>query len=198
MSEPASGGLVARATSALHAVEDAVLALLLGAMVVLAPMQILLRNLFDEGITWADPLIRVLVLWVGLLGAVSASRGNRHITIDVLSRVLRPRPQAGVAALTGLFTTLVCAVVAFHSGRFVATEREYESIAFSGIEAWIFQIVIPFSFGAIALRYALYTLGDVAVVLGLRAPDQEVRDLPGVDFDDDHEGGGEAAGRDER
>lgn len=175
MSDPASQGLASRALGLLHSVEDAALALLLGTMVLLAPLQIFLRNFFDLGITWADPFLRVLVLWIGLLGAVAASRGNRQISVDVVSRLLAPRSQAAVGVVTGAFTTFVSAFVAWHSGRFVATEFEYESIAFSGIDAWILQIVIPFAFGAIALRYALYTLVDGAVALGLREPPEDER-----------------------
>ena len=143
-----------------HKVEDAVLALFLGAMVVLAPLQIFLRNFFDQGVTWGDPLLRVLVLWVGLLGAVSASRGNRHISIDVLSRFVNTRPRLAMQIVTSLFTVIVCALVAKYSWDFVALEREFESEAFSGMPAWIMQIVIPFAFGAMGLRYLAYAVGD--------------------------------------
>ena len=140
---------------ALHRVEDAFLALLLTAMVVLAPLQILLRNLFDQGIPWADPLIRVLVLWVGLMGAVAAARGDRHISIDAVSRMVSPRARAWVGLVTSGFTTVVSALVAWHSGRFVWDEKTYGSIAFSGIPAWMLEVVIPVAFGLIAIRYLL-------------------------------------------
>lgn len=155
-----------------HRVEDVVLSLLLGAMVLLAPLQIFLRNFFDEGVSWGDPLLRVLVLWVGLLGAVSASRGNRHITIDVLSRFLSNRIQLVVRIVTSLFTVGVCGLVAYHSGRFVALEREFESIAFSGIEAWILQLVIPFAFAAIGLRYLAYAGSDGLRLVRGQGPDE--------------------------
>ena len=50
----------------LHRVEDILLALLLTAMIGLAALQILLRNLFNLGLAWADPTLRLLVLWVAL------------------------------------------------------------------------------------------------------------------------------------
>jgi TRAP-type C4-dicarboxylate transport system permease small subunit len=173
MNEPLSRipSLPGRALALLHRVEDLFLAALLAAMVLLAPLQILLRLGFDEGLIWADPLLRVLVLWVGLAGAVSASRGNRHISIDVLSRFAPPRVRAGVGVVTSLFTAGVSGLVAWHAGRFVAESREFHDIAFSGIEAWIFQVVMPLAFGLIAIRYVLYTGHDAAVALGLRPPE---------------------------
>jgi TRAP-type C4-dicarboxylate transport system permease small subunit len=164
-----------------NTVEDVALSLLLLAMVVLAPLQIALRNFFDLGLPWADPLIRVLVLWVGLLGAVSAARGNRHITIDLLNRLLPPRPQAMVSVVTSAFTVIVCSLLAYHGYRFVADEFEYGTDAFAGLPAWIFQTVIPFAFGAIAVRYGIFTAIDLAIVLGLREPPES--NGPGSDGD---------------
>jgi TRAP-type C4-dicarboxylate transport system permease small subunit len=145
----------AGAIRALHRIEDALLALLLLAMIVLAPLQIVLRDFFDAGISWIDPLLRVLVLWVGMLGAVAASRDGRHITIDVLSRLMPKRARAATDALTSLFATAVSGLVAWHAGRFVWTEYSFESTAFSGIPAWTLQSILPFAFGMIALRYLL-------------------------------------------
>ncbi len=154
----------------LHRMEDATLALLLGVMVVLAPLQIFLRNFFDTGLIWADPFLRVLVLWVGLLGAVAASRGDRQISIDVLSRFASPRVRAAIGVVTGLFTAVVSGLVAFHAARFVATEMEYETFAFAGVASWMTEIIIPYAFAAIAVRYLTCAALEAAVLLGLREP----------------------------
>ena len=151
----ATPGAPERALCVLHRIEDAFLASLLLAMIVLAPTQILLRVAFDSAITWGDPALRALVLWVGLMGAVAASRGNRHITIDVLSHVLPERGQAAVRAGTSLFTVFICGLVAWHGYRFVRDEFEYESVAFAGLPSWAVESVIPFAFGVMAIRFAL-------------------------------------------
>ena len=54
-------------------VEEKMLCLLLAAMIVLACLQIFLRTAVSGGLLWIDPLLRYLVLWSGLLGAVAAS-----------------------------------------------------------------------------------------------------------------------------
>jgi TRAP-type C4-dicarboxylate transport system permease small subunit len=53
------------------------LVLLLLAMISLAFAQIVLRNGFDGGIIWADSLLRIMVLWIALIGAVVASQGSK-------------------------------------------------------------------------------------------------------------------------
>jgi TRAP-type C4-dicarboxylate transport system permease small subunit len=160
--------------------EEAVLALLLGAMIILASLQILLRGVFDLGIAWVDPMLRVLVLWIGLVGAVTASREGRQITVDVLSRVLPARPRAGVGAVTSLFTAVVAGVVAYHGARFVASEREFGSVAFSGIPAWALELVIPFAFAAISLRYlTLAATAAAAFARGDRGGDEGKPEVQG-------------------
>ena len=104
----------------IHILEDSLLIALLLSMVLLASGQIMLRNFFDMGLVWIDPLLRVLVLWVGMLGALAATRGRRQISIDVLAHVSGQRLQLAAGLVTSLFTALVCAVVAVHSARFVA------------------------------------------------------------------------------
>ena len=131
----------------------------------LATLQIALRDLLGTGIAWVDPALRVLVLWVGLLGAVAASREGRHITIDVLSRLLPPRVDAAVHGATSLCTAAVAALVAYHGARFVRSEFGFESVAFSGIPAWALESVIPFAFAAIALRYLRLFAGDLCAAL---------------------------------
>ena len=161
MSADGAAGVAARALHVLHRIEDGVLALLLGAMILLAPAQIVLRNLADTSLPWGDPLLRVLVLWVGLLGALAASRSDRHIRMDVLSRVLPGRARVSARVATGLFTAAIAATVAWHGTVFVASELEFGSVAFGSVPVWMCQVVVPFSFAMIALRELLQlaTLG---------------------------------------
>ena len=72
-------------------------------MVVLAFLQVLLRNIFDQSFLWGDPLLRHLVLWVGFIGASLATREEKHINIDVLGRALKGRPKLAVRFFTELF-----------------------------------------------------------------------------------------------
>ena len=144
-----------RVAAALRWLEDALLVALLGSLVLLASLQIVLRNVFDSGIIWGDPLLRVLVLWVGLLGAMVASRDDRHITVDVLSEALPPRGLALARTLTNLFTASVAGVIAAHASRFVAMEYEAGASAFAQLPAWPFEAILPLAFGVISLRSIL-------------------------------------------
>jgi TRAP-type C4-dicarboxylate transport system permease small subunit len=85
-----------------------VLVFLLAMMVVLAFLQIVLRIFFATGITWGAPLLRHLVLWLGLLGATMAAKEGKHINIDVISRLLPGWGKGAVQALIDLFSAFIC------------------------------------------------------------------------------------------
>ncbi len=133
--------------------EEAVLVLILSAMILLAAWQILMRNLFDSGLFWADPALRMMVLWLALLGAIAATRDDRHIRIDLFSRYLSPRGKAWVQMINDLFSGVVCGLIAWHAGRLVAFEWQDGSQLFGGLPSWIGESIIPIGFGLMALRF---------------------------------------------
>jgi len=139
----------------LHRTEEAIIIALLSGMILLAGTQILLRNVWDSGIAWGDPLLRILVLWVGLLGAMLATRQNKHIRIDILSRYLPVPWKRFSAILTDLFSAIICGLLAWHSGRFVHYEWMDGTEVFNGFPAWVAELVIPIGFGVITLRFLL-------------------------------------------
>lgn len=158
---PSSDALLGRLGALFSAVEDALLVVLLGAMIGLAATQIVLRNLFEAGITWADPLLRVTVMWVGLLGAMVATRQDNHISIDLLTRYVSGRAASVSHAVAALFTGVVCAVLAWHGGRFVTIDWDAGTMAFAGVPAWLCELIIPIGFGVMALRFLAAGASDV-------------------------------------
>ena len=118
-----------------HRAEDALLAILLTAMIILASTQILLRNLFDFGFVWIDPLLRVLVLWLGLLGATVATRNNKHISIDLLSRFLKSESYCLVQSGVAQISAWTCLVIAWYGLNWIRLDYEDAVASFVGIKA---------------------------------------------------------------
>jgi len=138
--------------------EDGVIVGLLLVTLTLAVLQIFLRNFFDIGIAWVEPLLRITVLWIGMVGAMYASRDDSHIKIDIGMRFLAERFQPIVKAVVYLFTATVCGITAWYSVMFVLFEMEDGGMAFAQIPVWLTEAIIPFGFAVIALRYIISTL----------------------------------------
>lgn len=144
----------------LRRIEDWLLAILVLLLVVLAGGQIVLRDFFHTGISWADPLMRQLVLWTGMLGALAAVRDEKHIALDVLQRFLSPLVQKIARMLTFGFAAAICAALAWYS--YVMLGVDYASAtpssAFASLPAWIPETILPTAFGLMALRFVLRAL----------------------------------------
>ncbi len=136
-----------------HIVENAALVLSLVVMLLLAIAQILLRNIFDSGIFWADSFMRTLVLWVALLGAMVASREHNHINIDAISRYLSPGIQTVVASIVAAFSGMICSILAWFSYQFVLLDYEDQTVAFAAVPGWMTEVIIPIAFVVIACRF---------------------------------------------
>jgi TRAP-type C4-dicarboxylate transport system permease small subunit len=87
---------------------------------------------------------------------VAATRDDKQITIDLLSRVVPERFRAAVRVVTDLFTATVAAVVAWQSVRLVLFEREFPTTAFAEVPTWVCQLVLPVAFTVIAVRYLAF------------------------------------------
>lgn len=139
----------------LDRVETGLIALLVLAMVVLAGAQIVLRNLFDTGLSWADPLLRAMVLWTAMLGALAAARDDKHIGIDFVTHFVHGRTRRVLRAITLLFGAAISATLAWHGVGLV--QLDYGSGAsVAGIPNWCIEAIVPVGFALLALRLAAH------------------------------------------
>jgi len=136
-------------------IEDSTMILLVSIMILVAGMQIILRNLFDTGFGWSDPLLRIMVLWVGLVGAMAATRERRHITVDILSRFLPARGKMVSGIIADTASAVVCGLLAWHSAHFVLEEYQGGAAAFDAVPAWACEVIMPIGFAVMALRFFL-------------------------------------------
>jgi len=142
-----------------RALENGLLVVLLSLLLLLASAQILLRNVLSSSLPWGDEAVRLLVLWLALLGAIAASRDGRQIRIDVLSRVIPKRLVWIPDSIATGFTAAVCGVFAWHAWRFVQDSRAFGDQMLGDWPAWMLQLILPIGFGVMAYRYAVRTTG---------------------------------------
>ena len=149
---------IVRLIRVINRLEDWLLISMLAVMVVLAVTQIIYRNVAGGGVAWIDPLLRLLVLWVALSGAVIASRTDNHIRIDFFARYISGKYYIYIKRIVHAYCVIICAVIAWYSVSFVRMDYEYGTEAFAGVPAWITELIIPIAFGMMAFRYFLLFL----------------------------------------
>ncbi|MGB2867690.1 MAG: TRAP transporter small permease [Bacteroidota bacterium] len=151
--------------SLLNKAESVLLILFLGTMIVLAFAQVVLRNVFSEGLLWGEILLRHLVLWIGFLGAALATSNDRHINIDAFTRFLAPRVRTGIKVVTNVFAGIVCYLLLKAAVAFVGAEKDSLNNVFGQIPAWYAEIIIPVGFGLLSFHFFVRALVDAMNVV---------------------------------
>ena len=145
-------------------VEQVLLGVLVGTMILVAFIQIALRNVLSTGLAFGDELVRNLVLWTGFIGAAVATREGKHISIDVVSRWISPKRRTGIEIVTNAFSLLVCALLTFAALKFVRNEIQMKSVLFLNVPSFAAQIILPVTFFVMTFRFCLRFLKSILTI----------------------------------
>ena len=140
---------------------NGLIVVLLGGMVLLATMQILMRNLFSYSLFWGDDLLQLALLWLVMSGAVAAAHTGEHLRINILAQFVPRAARPWMYAALHVFTAAVCAVLAWQSALMVLESLEYGDTLFGKLPAWTAQLVMPAGFGLLAFNYTIRCLSEV-------------------------------------
>jgi len=136
----------------LRNVENLLVSLALAALVFLPLGEIVLRKVFQTGISGATAFQQHLTLLIGLLGGALAARERRLLTLSTLIDLLKGRGQVFARVFSSAFAAGISVFLCMAALQLVQTEKEAGKILAYGIPLWTIQAVMPVSFGVIALR----------------------------------------------
>ncbi len=146
---------------------NGLICLLLAAMIILACLQIGMRTFFSGGILWADSILRYLVLWCGMLGAVVATREKKHIGIDVLGYLAPEQIKVWIALVIDLFSSLVAAVLTWAAVTFVRNELLFGGPSLLSVPSWAWNLIFPIAFTLITMHFLLAVAADIQTIIAL-------------------------------
>ncbi len=149
---------LARLDQAGRLVENVLLVTLLGGMMLVAVGQVIAREIFETGFFWAGELVRLMVLWLAMVGSIAACRENRHIRIDAISHLLSDRAVGIVRMLVDTFAAVVCGVIAWNAWRYLQLEIEFEDTVLIDTPAWVAHLVVPVAFALLSYRFVVLVL----------------------------------------
>jgi TRAP-type C4-dicarboxylate transport system permease small subunit len=120
-------------------------------------------------IEWIDVILRQLVVIVGFLGAMLATRRRKHINIDALSRLLPEQARRVVAVMTNLLSVVICFFLGSAGIKLVQMSREFPTELTEWADEWSFQLMFPLGFFLLALHFAIRTM-EASIALRDRLP----------------------------
>lgn len=128
------------------------------ALVILSFSQVVLRNFFATGFNAFEELMRNAVLWIAFIGAVLTTLRGKHISIDILPRIIQGKIKLLLDWLLSIIAALICLFLAWLGFQFLKLEIDLGSLIAGFIPAWIIEIIIPVGFFLLALTFPLRVL----------------------------------------
>lgn len=133
--------------------EHGALAAVLLIMILLAAVQIVLRNVFHHGILWIDPLLRLCVLWLCFLGAAAATSKGRHLAIDAIPLLFPLQLRRLTRRVTSLLAATLCVLLAEGAYEYLNQERQFGGAEILGIASWQAQSILLLGMASLAYRF---------------------------------------------
>lgn len=144
--------------------------LMLALMAVLVIGQVILRNMFDLGLPWADELSRIANIALVFFAAPALMLHNRHIAIDLLYSALRPCGKAILRFSNYLLISLFAGLFLFALYKFLVRAGKFTTPSLNLPNYAVYApVVIAIALLLIAALYRLITRTEPA-------PDYEVED----------------------
>ncbi len=152
--------------------ENTALVVLLGTMIGVSVFQIINRQLLDGifSLSWADELVKIIVLWLAMVGSVAAARDNKHIRIDLITHVLSGPVVAWAKVIVDLFAAAVCAVIGWSAYRLIREEMSWGDTIFTDVPLWMLHVIVPLAFLLLSYQFLVRT---GKLLLGILAPVDE-------------------------
>ena len=151
-----------KAVSILHSInttlgriETGLLCLIIAMMLGLAVLKIVLRYGFQTSLLWSDIVLQHLTLWLCLLGAALATCERRHISIDVLNRILPEKITRWSNLIVDCLALIVVGILAYYGFDFLGDEQSSEATLIGNVPLWWAKSIIPVGFVLIGIHLVL-------------------------------------------
>ena len=136
-------------------IETGLLCLIIAMMLGLAILKIVMRYVFSASLLWSDIMLQHLTLWLCLLGAALATCERRHISIDVLSRILPKKITRWSNFIIDCLALVVVGILAYYGFIFLNDEQLSEAVLIGSVPLWWAKTIIPYGFVLIGIHLFL-------------------------------------------
>lgn len=143
------------ANTFLGKVETGGLCVIVAMMLGLAILKIVMRYVFSASLLWSDTMLQHLTLWLCFLGAALATCERRHISIDVLSRILPEKITRWTNLVIDCAALVVVGILGYYGFLFIEDEKSSEAVLIGSVPLWWAKAIIPYGFVLIGIHVVL-------------------------------------------
>ncbi len=152
---PTGNSFLQNTNAFLGKIETGFLCLIIAMMIGLAILKIVMRYVFSASLLWSDIMLQHLTLWLCFFGAALATCERRHISIDVLSRILPSKYTRWTNLVIDGIAFVVVAILAYYGFLFLGDEQTSEAVLIGNVPLWWAKAIIPYGFVLIGIHILL-------------------------------------------
>ncbi|MBB4265788.1 TRAP transporter small permease [Roseospira visakhapatnamensis] len=136
----------------------------LAVLVSMTIASVIARYVFAAPFHWAEEISGLLMIWIIMIGAVSAERDNQHLSIPVFTDLLPARPRAALALVTGGLSMVVLAYCGYLAYG-LAMGSQYKLTGVLQISWFWIDLAVPFGAAGIVAFMLAKWIRDVRIVI---------------------------------
>ena len=126
--------------------EEVILVGMFALMVLIIFIQVIMRYIFNNSLSWSEELGKFLFVWISWLGISIGAKRKEHIKITMFIDKVSPKLKCLCDILSELIIFGICAVTAYYGLELVISQSQ---IFFAGIKismSWGYLSVVPVGF----------------------------------------------------
>ncbi len=139
-------------------IENIIASIFIFLLTVLVIFDVGSREIAQKGIPWAQKSAVYLMIWAGFLGAVLVTHKVEHLRPEVADKLWKGKNKILAMRVQNFLVLIFCVVMTKASVAYVLESKEFgdENIILN-TPTWILQLVIPYCFLSMSLRYLYFT-----------------------------------------
>lgn len=126
----------------------------------LMAMDIGSREVFNEGIDWAQKGSIILMIWGGIIGASLTTAKGGHLRPEIADKLWPDSLKPFLKVVEYLIITAFCVFMFYLSLTHVVESKEMGDIhpIISGLPIWTVKVIFPYVFVSMAIRHFIFAI----------------------------------------
>ncbi len=118
-------------------------------------VNVMLRYFFKASTSWAEELIKYMMVWIAFIGASICVRREAHVRIDILFSYLPPKVGKVLNMGVYLISLCFCMAMVWYGYKMTVFSMEFQQLSPAlQIPMWIPYLSIPIGFALMTLRFS--------------------------------------------
>ncbi len=163
--------LISKIGKKLDKIESGVLIISLAVMVFVIFLQVVMRYVFNNSLSWSEEFARYLFVWFSWIGVSAGLKDGEHLKVEILAAALIKRgfikPKEMINILVSLVWLATTLIVTYYGFEMAAAQADLGVVTPAmRMPMWLGYLSIPACSLIVGIRLVVKIIDSVKVLLG--------------------------------